>query len=207
MRWLVFVIFALAGLVLDVSLLDVLAPDELRQIRPSLCGVLAVFVALSAPRMTALWACFILGMLLDLSHPLTMPEPLLDASYPVASPVVRRLHVIGPYALGYVAGGCLVLQVRTMVFRRRPLAIGVMTVGFLLAVHVVVVGLYVVRSWYPGGPVFWTELATLNELLRRFLIALYSGLFAIPIGWLLVKSMPLWGFQTVSHRSGLGRSY
>jgi rod shape-determining protein MreD len=168
---------------------EVLRIEKLGHIRPSLCGVVAVFVALSAPRTAALWACLVLGSLLDLAHPLTVAEN-------------RVVYLIGPHALGYVLGGWLVISGRAMVFRRRPLTIGVMTVLCLLAVQLVAVSLYVLRSqsWYPGEAVFWTETTALAELGRRMLGAVYSGLFAIPVGWLLVQTIGLWGFQTAPHR-------
>ena len=187
MNWAVLAIAAVLGLVLDQSVLDGLALDRLdpasaRQIKPSFCGMLAVFVALGAPRMPALWACFILGMLLDLSLPLTLAPD-------------RAFYLVGPHALGYVAGGWLVVKGKAMVFRQRPLTMGVMTFGLLLVVHVVVVILYQIRVWHPGQEVCWTDGSVGGALFRRALGALYSGLFAIPVGWLLVKSMPLWGFE------------
>ena len=189
MRWGAFLIFAALALVFDEGLGEVLAIHKLGNIRPSLCGVVAAFVALSAPRRAALWACFVLGLLLDLSNPLSMSGP-------------RIVHLIGPYTLGFVAGGRLVIQGRSMVFRRRALTIGVMTCLCVMTVHVVAVTLLVIRTWYPGGPVYWTDSGAAGALLERFLIAIYSGLFAIPAGWLLVRTMPLWGFQTITHRSG-----
>jgi rod shape-determining protein MreD len=188
-RWAVFVVFAVIGLVFDTGFSEALRIRTLADIRPSLCGAIAVFVALSAPRTAALWACFVLGLLLDLSFPVTVSGN-------------RTLHLIGPYALGYTAGGWLVLHARTMVFRRRPLTIGVMTVVCLAAVHLVAVILYVLRSraWYPGDVVFWTDTTAMAELGRRLLGAVYSGLVAVPLGWLLVRSMPLWAFQTTVHR-------
>ena len=68
MRWGVFAIFALAVLSIDAGLSDVLRIESLWEIRPNLCGVLAVFVALSAPRIAALWGCFVIGLLLDLRY-------------------------------------------------------------------------------------------------------------------------------------------
>ncbi len=62
MRWAVFGLFAFLTLAVDTSLADVVAIGGLR---PSSCALLAVFIALSAPRLPALWACFILGLLLD----------------------------------------------------------------------------------------------------------------------------------------------
>ena len=89
-----------------------------------------------------------------------------------------------------------------MVFRRRALTIGVMTLSSLLLAQTIIVILLVLRSrsWYPGGPIHWPDTAVGIELLRRILIAVYSGLAAVPCGWLLVRTLPLWGFQTSVHR-------
>ena len=194
MRWGVFAIFALVGIALDVGFLDVLRIESLWDVRPSFCGVLAVFIALSAPRVAALWGCFALGLLLDLSTPYTTDGNGVT-------------WLVGPYALGLLAGGGLVVRGRTMVFRRRALTIGVMTLGCLLVAQAIIVVLLVVRSrgWYPGGPVHWTDVSVGIEVLRRILIALYSGLFGVPAGWLLVRTLPLWGFQTSGHRTPVMR--
>jgi rod shape-determining protein MreD len=188
-RWIVFVVAALIGLVFDTGLSEVLRIEKLGHVRPSLCAVVAVFVALSAPRTAALWACLILGLLLDLCHPLTVAEN-------------RVVYLIGPHALGYLAGGWLVIALRPMVFRRRPLTIGVMTVLCLLAVQLVAMSVYVLRAraWYPGPALYWTETSALAELGLRLLAGVYSGLFAIPVGWALVQTIGLWGFQTAPHR-------
>lgn len=188
MRWIVFVVLAALALAFDEGIGGVLALGDTWHIQPSLCGVLAVFVALSAPRPNAVWACWILGLLLDLSNPMTTAGG-------------RVVHLVGPYALGFAAGGQLILLGRTMVFRRRALTIGVMTFVLLLVVHAVAVMIFVIRSWYPGDPVFWTESSLGSVLVERFLMAVYSGIFAIPAGWLLVATMPLWGFQTITYRN------
>ncbi len=194
MRWGIFAIFALLVLSLDAGLSDVLRIESLWDIRPNLCGVLAVFVALSAPRIAALWGCFMIGLLLDLSIEYTTGGN-------------RGVYLVGPYALGLLAGGWLVLRGRTMVFRRRALTIGVMTVVSLLLAQAIIMMLLVIRSrsWYPGGPIHWPDNAVGIELLRRVLIAVYSGVAAVPGGWLLVRTLPLWGFQTGVHRTPVMR--
>jgi len=193
-RWGIFAIFALLVLSLDAGLSDVLRIESLWDIRPNLCGVLAVFVALSAPRIAALWGCFMIGVLLDLSIEYTTGGN-------------RGVYLVGPYALGLLAGGWLVLRGRTMVFRRRALTIGVMTVVSLLLAQAIIMMLLVIRSrsWYPGGPIHWPDNAVGIELLRRVLIAVYSGVAAVPGGWLLVRTLPLWGFQTGGHRTPVMR--
>lgn len=189
MRWVVFLVFAALAVVFDVGLGEVLAITGLWDVKPSMCGILAVFVALSAPRPAAMWACFVLGLLLDLSNPLSMGDGGV-------------LHLIGPFTLGFVAGGRLVIQGRAMVFRRRALTVGVMTTLCMLAVNLVAVTLLVIRAMYPGGPVFWTDSTLGAAVAQRLVAAIYSGAVAVPVGWLLVRTMPLWGFQTVTHRSG-----
>lgn len=194
MRWAVFLIFAVAGIVFDAGFGDVLRVDGLWSIRPSLSAVLVVFVALSAPRTMALWACFVLGLLIDLSSQHSAGGN-------------RIVYLVGPHALGFLAAGWMVVRARTMVFRRRPLTIGVMTLGCVLTAQAIVLAVLVLRSsgWYPGGVIYWTDTTLGVEVLRRILIAVYSGLFAIPAGWVLVRTMPLWGFQAVSHRSAMMR--
>lgn len=182
MRWVVFLIAAVICVVLDVSFLDGLAPDAARLIRPSLTAVLAVFLALSAPRMTALWACFLLGLLLDLSSPVTHEG--------------RVLYLVGPFTLGYVAAAWLTIRTRPVLFRQRALTIGVAATVFVVVVHVVVVLLYAVRSLHPGGGVSWTDASIARTFGVRLLAAAYTGLVAVPAGWLLVKSVPLWGFHS-----------
>ncbi len=194
MRWGIFAIFALLALAIDAGLSDLLRIESLWDIRPNFCGVLAVFVALSAPRTSALWGCFVIGLLLDLSIQHTIGGN-------------RGVYLVGPYALGLLAGGGLVVRGRTMVFRRRALTIGVMTLMALLVAHAIIVVLLVLRSrsWYPGGPIHWPDTSVGVELLRRILIALYSALAAMPAGWLLVRTLPLLGFQMCVHRTPVMR--
>ena len=194
MRWGIFAIFTLLMLSIDAGVSDLLRIESLWEIRPNFCGVLAVFVALSAPRITALRGCFVIGLLLDLTVEYTAGGN-------------RGVYLVGPYALGLLAGGWVVLRGRTMVFRRRALTIGVMTLVALLVAQAIVVMLLVLRSrsWYPGGPIHWPDTAVGIELLRRILIAVYSGLAALPFGWLLVRTLPVWGFQTGVHRMSVMR--
>ncbi len=189
MNWAVFAVAAVVGLVLDQALLDALALDPAsRQIRPSLCAALAVFVALSAPRFPALWACYLLGLLLDLSSPLVLGGSGV-------------FHLVGPWALGYTAGAWILLRTRRSLLRQRPLTLGAMTVVFLLAVHAVAVAVYVVRSFHPGPELSWASGGLAAEIGRRLLVSLYCGLVAVPAGWLLLRTVPLWRFQTAERQA------
>jgi len=111
------------------------------------------------------------------------------------------VFVAGPHALGYVVGGMLLLQLRSLVFRERVLTIVLLTILCGLVVSVVCVGVFVVRSWYPESlsTVYFQTSAT-KVLLQRFIGVLYSALLAIPVGWFLVRSLPLWDFQIARKR-------
>ena len=178
MRWAVFAIIAFAIVALQLSLAGALTLHTVGGLKPNLVAALAVFIALFAHRTSVLWGCWLLGLMLDLG-PAATPGPV---------------HVIGPHALGYVFGGFLILQLRSMVFRRRALTLGFLTFVFMVGAAVVAIFILGVRSFYPGESPM--PGGALSELVRRMGTALYSGLLAIPFGWLLLTTFPLWNFQS-----------
>lgn len=184
MRWPVFIVAAFVMIVLQVSVREVLTLRSIGSISPDFVACLATFIAMFAARNAALWACWILGLLMDLA------------------PSAGKMpwHLIGPYALGYVFGGYLVLQLRAMVFRRRAISTGFLTFLFLLATGVIATFLLTVRHWYLADtPLYHSPL---GEFWLRFKIALYSGLVAIPVGWLLQITIVLWNFHGGAGRRG-----
>lgn len=184
MRWSVFAIAAFITVVLQLSVGQALTLHSIGPITPDLVACLATFLALFAQRSHALWACWTLGLIVDLA--------------PAAGDM--QWHLIGPNALGYVFGGYLVLQLRTMVFRRRAITTGLLTCLFLLASAVVATFLLTIRHWYIADtPLYHSPL---GEFWLRFKIALYSGVIAIPFGWLLQVSIVAWGFTGGASRRG-----
>ncbi|MEC8558467.1 MAG: hypothetical protein VXY94_00155 [Planctomycetota bacterium] len=184
MRLTVFIVFLVLAVVLDTRFMEAF---RIGPILPSISATLAVFVVLCAPAQVALWACFTIGLLLDFSD---------FAIYQGTT----TYCLVGPYTLGFVFGANLVLPLRSMVFSRNPLTFGILTVLFLLAVSVLYIALWQFRGLYPGSPPPWVEPTVLGELGRRLLCALYSGALAIPVGWVLVLSRPVWGFGGAATR-------
>jgi len=185
MRWPVFLIFAFTAIALDTSFVAVLTLEQMGNIAPHIVVVLAVFVCLFASRMSALAACLLLGVLLDV----TIPPPGRETVY-----------VIGPYGLGLLFGGYLILQMRTMVFRQRAVTIGVLSFAATLAMAIVMIAVYLIRSWYDGGTASPITHSAVWELWRHIGIAIYTMLVAIPLGWILLATYPLWGFQAYHSR-------
>lgn len=184
MRWSVFAIAAFIVIVLQLSVREVLTLHTLGMVKPDLVACLATFLAMFASRASALWACWVLGLLMDLA--------------PAGG--TMAWHMIGPHALGFTFGGYVVLQLRTMVFRRRAITTGFLTCVFLLAAGVLATFLLTVRSWYiPDTPLYGSPLV---ELWHRIKIALYSGIVAIPFGWLLQITVATWGFVGGASRRG-----
>ncbi|MHC5004820.1 MAG: rod shape-determining protein MreD [Planctomycetota bacterium] len=183
MRWTVFIVVGLLAVVVETSDLTarVLTLHRLGHVYPSTVGVLVVFIALFAPRQAALWAAWILGVLMDLA-----PR--------------EQGILIGPNALGYVFATYFVLQVRTMVFRQRLLTAALLTVICLSAAGVVEVAVLTVRSWFADAGSPSADVRPVIEFLRRLGIAACSGILAIPLGWLLLQTAPLWGFEHAAER-------
>lgn len=186
MRWPVFLIFAFLALALDTSLAGILTLDGLDSIALHIVVTLAVYVCLFASRLSALAACLVLGVLMDL----TIPPPGGDVMY-----------VIGPYGLGLLFGGYLTIQMRTMVFRQRAVTIGVLSFAATLAMAIVMIAIYMIRSWYGEGVTYPIHDAAGWQLFRHVGIAIYTGLIAIPLGWILLATYPVWGFQAYHSRS------
>lgn len=186
MKWSIFIIAAFLALAIDRSFMGAL---ELGGVQPWTTAAVAVYVALLAPKMTALWACWLLGLMVDLG------SPMADGS----------VHLVGPHALGYAFGGYLVLLLRSMVFRRRVLTIALMSTLHLLAAALIVVIILVARSWFEATAGAWPIDSAMRELWRRMLTALYSGVIALPVGWALIRTFPLWGFTGLGHRTAAWR--
>jgi rod shape-determining protein MreD len=188
-RWTIFAIFAYVFVVLEVSVRHVIMFAD---ISPSFVAMLVVFIALFAPRTTALWAAWMLGLLVDLNTPLMH-----------GSDQVGRL--IGPYALGYPFGCVLILQLRAMLFRRSILTFAVMTTLCVIATSLVVVFIYALHGWYPNEELHWAELRERDELLRLLGVAVYSGVLGLVLGRALIWSMPMWTFRTSPTLTGAWR--
>lgn len=188
MRWLVFVIAAFLAIALDSGFSSIFTLRGAWFLTPSFAACLLAFVALLGPPVVVIWAAWLLGLLADLS--------------PGLGEAGGSLHVIGPHALGYPLGAWLVLNFRGWMFRRRITTIALLTFVCVLASGIVQIIIGILRFWMPwaGG-----ELVPfgLGEILHECGNAAYSMILAIPVGWLLLQTIPLWRFDYgTSRRSG-----
>ncbi len=186
MRWWAFALVAFVGIVIETSLRRVFL---LGDVSPALLVCVAVFVSLFAPKRTALWACWMLGLMMD-----------LVTTYSVGRD--GTLHLIGPQALAFTALAAAVIWVRASVFRQRVLTIAVLTLVGALIVGVVAISIAAIRSWYPQASqiAYFRGGSAWSELLHSLGVAAYSAVIALPLGWLLLASLPLWRFETFGHR-------
>ncbi|MGD9693176.1 MAG: hypothetical protein AB7G17_10335 [Phycisphaerales bacterium] len=176
MRWLAFAIVAWALLGLEVGFKDALQVGA-GPVAPSFVMALVVFVALHAPALTAAAAGLVIGLALDLTH----------AHQFMGAP--QTVVIVGPYAIGCMCGAYAVVAMRSIVMRHNPLTFAFLTVMGAMIMHVVVSALMEARSIYDvitfdAGP----------ELMARVWISLYTGVVAVPLGWLLQKSEPVFRF-------------
>ena len=181
MNKLVFFAAMLSALVLDASFLSVL---EVGGVRPSALMVLVVFVCLCAEPVSAQWAAIISGFAVDLSGPVVWGGS-------------QTLYLVGPNLLGFAFGAQLMLALRGALLKRSALAIAVATALFAGAWSLTVVAVWSARVWVVGPPVPWGDGSALSSLWMMFRSGLVSAGMAIPLGWLLVRSLPAWGFPAV----------
>lgn len=191
MRWSIFCVFAFVALVIQTGLGPLLHwPGG----DPNLLWVLAAFIAMWAQPMTALWAALTLGLLLDL-HPLAVGSAV----------ELSAVAILGPNAVGFVAGAYAVTVVRGVFYRDSSTAFAVMVAVAGAMMQIVVVSLYSLRgmSWFAGEPLAAWSLP--DQFVMRFFTLLYSAAIALPLGWLLMRYAGIWGFETGKGGQGARR--
>lgn len=181
MNWTVFGILAYVALAMEVGLVRLLEiPTGLGPLQPRFVLVLAVVVGLFAPANVVIIAWAILGLLVD-----------LVSVYPLTSG--SAVTIIGPHTLGYMAGAIVALQLRTMVFRNHPFSVGFLVFCCGLAIELIVVLVFSIRRLYDPMP----EWIGLWQLAGRLAGLGYSALVAVVLAMILLRLVPLFGFQTI----------
>lgn len=187
MHWYIFLLLAYLFTALHVGLRTLLAYGEGGGSSPSFLLILTAFIVLSASPRRAIWAVLALGILADL----TQSYPTLDYGL---------TWLLGPMTLGYLLGAYAGFQVRGLMFRNSPVALACLTFLIGAFAHLAVVALITARGlpWLPADPIAgwdpWSQIA------RRFGELLYTTIIAIPVGWLLIRSAGICGFDTSKSR-------
>ncbi|MFA7236323.1 MAG: hypothetical protein WC058_05615 [Phycisphaeraceae bacterium] len=176
MNWLVFSILAYLFTALQLGLSPTLAiHSRFGPITPHFELALLVLPGLFAPSRQTVLSWAVMGLILDLA----------------IQPYVGDATIIGPHALGYAAGGYVVLQLRTMVVRTHPLSWCFAAVAGGIAAMLVVTGILTFRGWYDPA----MHIRPAAELAARMLDVLYSAPFALLFAWPLMKLSPALGLQ------------
>jgi len=182
MSWSAFILTAAIALTMDASIMQVF---EFMGATPSLVGCLAAFVALHAERRVAWWGCLMLGLLFDLSSPVSIAGALV--------------FVPGPYAAGFALGAAAVLSVRAEVMRRSMLAAAFATLALLILASLVWTMLWTLRGWLPAGEVPWAGSAA-GELFRKMVWSCVTAIASLPVAWLLGRTFHYWDFPASRRR-------
>jgi len=181
-NWLAFALIAWIVVGLEVGLKSALALGN-TAIAPSFVVPYATFVALCAQPRQAFWACLVLGLMIDL----TSVTSLRNGDV---------ITVMGPYALGLILGGQLVLTMRGIMMRQNPLTLVVLAVLASIIMHVIVVAIMTTRSLF-GDPIVWDPM---EQIVERLGASLYTGVAAGLMSLVLFPMAPVLGFAAGRHR-------
>ncbi|MGB0767272.1 MAG: rod shape-determining protein MreD [Phycisphaeraceae bacterium] len=175
MNWLTFLILTYLGYALHL----VLAPLwPIGGHEPMVLLILLVFIGLQVPPIAVAWSAIVLGLGVDLL--LQQHEPGL----------------IGPWALGFLAAGYALVQLRNLLFRDSMLTIGIMTLVAGVFALLVATTLHTLRNnigFLGDEPVEGFKAA--NQLYNGFVTLLNTAVFAVPLGYALLRSRPAWSFS------------
>lgn len=184
MRFALFLIVLAVALAADASLMPAL---ELGGAVPSAVAALVTFVVLLASRDAAWLAAVVAGVAVDLTAPLTFDGGVFV--------------VVGPWALGFAFGTQLLLTIRGMLVRRNPLAIAAATFVLLMSATLVWCAVWSLRAWLPESLPPWGGESVLRAFAEKSRWALWSAVVALPVGWLLLRTVRAWGFPGVAGRT------
>ncbi len=179
MNWLAFTLVAYIFLAMQAGLASLLGMPDAQGVMPNFLLIFAVYIGLMAPTRTVAWGMLTLGLLANL---LTVPVP--DGI------------ILGPEALGFLAGAFAVLQLRTLLFRESVITLAIMVFFVGIFIHLVTVALYTGRGlpFLLGDPVpGWSAS---YQLVRRFFELLYSAAAAVPIGFVLMRGKSFFNFAS-----------
>ncbi len=173
MNWLVFFIGAWLTMGLELGLRDGLSLGPTGA-APSFAMIYLVFIALSSPRRTAVWAGLVIGILLDL----TRAMPAADG--------VAIVRAIGPMAVGCALAAYTATIVRSSLYHRNPIAAPMVVVLATFLAQLVALALLTMRSWYDPA----LAQSASRELLRAVIISGYTALVAFGLGIILRPLLP-----------------
>jgi hypothetical protein len=190
MNWLIFAILAYLALALEVGLGSLL---HIGYVTPSFLLILAAFIGISAPPSTVMWSFLVIGLLGDLTHPYATADGITD------------MVLIGPTAIGYLFAAYAILQTRGMFYRESTTTLAVMVGVAGVCMNLGAVALLSFR----GLPLLTAEpppgFFAADELVRRFWQLLYTGALAVPIGFVLWRLEPIFGFDYAKGHHSRGR--
>jgi len=189
MKPLIAIIATLLALAFDSSFGGVLTLRSVGSITPLAMPCLVVFIALFAPATITLLVALLLGALVDLS--------------PGHGELIGGGHLIGPYALGYFITALLVLKIRNVVFRRQVFTIAILAVAAVITIGATEALVLFVRGLMPWTPP--TEGGGINELIKHFGTAIYTGVLAVPLGWCFLATIGIWKFHSPTGRRATWR--
>ncbi|MFG0330493.1 MAG: hypothetical protein ACF8PN_11415 [Phycisphaerales bacterium] len=184
MNWLFVGLATYVFLAFDVGLKDLFEIGH-SGVQPSFLLIFMVFVASLATTSHALWTSLLVGLVIDLA----------GASYRGDTAAITLL---GPHALGFTLGAAVVLQLRTLVYRRHPLTMAFLTFFAGLIAHLLATLLISIR-WLLASRLAWFEPFAWDpsgEIVVRFFSVMYSAVIAIPVGWSLMLTAPLFGLSS-----------
>ena len=172
MNWLLFAILTYGFLLMQMGLTALLGIPNAEGVTPNFLLIFAVFVGIQAPERMVGWSMLVIGLCANL-----LPGPM-------------NAPILGPVALGYLAGAFAVLQLRTLVFRESVISLAIMVVVVGIFIELVIVALYTARGLpiLLGQPI--PNWSATDELAHRFLMLLYSAVVSVPVGLVLNKLAP-----------------
>jgi hypothetical protein len=179
-NWIAFIVVAYIFEALQQGLAPAMAiRSRFGSVEPRFDLALLAMVGLFATGRLTVWIWALAGLLVDL----------------LAVYAGGKL-ILGPNALGYIAGAYIVLQVRMLVLRTHPISLAFTVVCSGAAAMLVTVAVFSIRNWYDPLPGY----SAVAALAADGLGLIYSAIVALLLAWPLIKIAPWLGLPTAKVR-------
>jgi rod shape-determining protein MreD len=151
-------------------------------VSPSFVLCLMVFIASFANERQTRWTCVGLGLAMDVLSPVLLTTAAGEA------------RIVGPHVLAYLLASQLVLQARSFMMRRNPVAIGVMCFAAAVIAGLVLTTIYSLRAAILDP----MEFSALRDLWTRLGSAVYTGFAGILVAYALLPLAEWLGMSKTS---------
>jgi hypothetical protein len=180
LSWLLFAIFVWIAAALDVSLASLLSLGPSKGSSPIFTAIVVCYIGLFAPLRRTLWCSIAAGVVLDF---------LMLAPRSQTAP--DELRLIGPHAIAMLLGVLVPLRLRTLVVRKNPLSLGLLSGLTVLTAYLALIMILSLRGTVRGD----VQVSIGRGVIHALGSGVLTGVVGFVLAPILLRAAPSLGLR------------